>query len=73
MKNYFKSEKGSMAVYVIVTIFSFIIILTGVFLNAASIRKNQLRTLPQIKAAYEKDLEKKDEIYEGQKNLMENQ
>lgn len=67
MKNYLKSEKGSMAVYVIVTIFSFIIILTGVFLNAASIRKNQLRTLPQIKAAYEKDLEKKDEIYEGRK------
>ncbi|MCI9178118.1 MAG: hypothetical protein HFJ28_06175 [Clostridia bacterium] len=66
MRKKIKEEKGSIAVYTIVTILSFIIILTGIFLTAASVRKNQLRTLPEIKVAYEKDLERKQEIYEEQ-------
>lgn len=69
MRNWLKNEKGSMAVYAIVTILSFIIILTGIFLGAASVRKNQLKTLPEIKAAYEKDLERKEEIYTEQVSL----
>lgn len=64
MKEKLKSQKGSMAVYVIICILTFIIILTGIFLTASSIRKNQLRTLPKIKQAYEKDLNNKQEICE---------
>ena len=66
MKNWYKNERGSMAVYVVVTLLSFIMILAGIFMNAASIRKNQLKTLPKIKQAYEKPLEIKKEIYQEQ-------
>lgn len=66
MKNWCRSEKGSMGVYVIVTLLSFIMILAGIFMNAVSIRKNQLKTLPKIKQAYEKPLENKKEIYDDQ-------
>ena len=66
MKNWYKSEKGSMGVYVVVTLLSFIMILAGIFMNAVSIRKNQLKTLPKIKQVYEKPLENRKEIYEEQ-------
>ena len=66
MKNWYKNERGSMAVYVVVMLLSFIMILAGIFMNAASIRKNQLKTLPKIKQAYEKPLEIKKEIYQEQ-------
>ena len=64
MKSWLKSQKGSMAVYAAITILCFIIILMGVFLSTASVRKNQLKTLPKIKEAYEKDKENIQEIYE---------
>ncbi len=69
MKNFFKNSKGSMAVYVTVTILCFMIILVGIFSITASIRKNQLRTLPKIKEAYEQDLDNIDEIYEEQESI----
>ena len=69
MKNLLKSNKGSMAVYVTATILCFIIILTGIFFTTASIRKNQLRTLPKIKEAYEQDLDNIQEIYEEQEGI----
>ena len=70
MKNWYKSQRGSMAIYVIVTLLSFIMILTGIFMNAASIRKNQLKTLPKIKQVYEKTLENRKEIYEERCKLI---
>ncbi len=69
MKNLLKNSKGSMAVYVTVTILCFMIILVGIFSITASIRKNQLRTLPKIKEAYEQDLDNIDEIYEEQESI----
>ncbi len=68
MKSWLKSQKGSMAVYAAITILCFIIILMGVFLSTASVRKNQLKTLPKIKEAYEKDKENIQEIYEQRKS-----
>lgn len=64
MKNCLKSEKGSMAVYVIVTILSFIMILTGIYTSTASIRRNQLKTLVKIKEVYEKAFETRSQLYE---------
>ena len=64
MKNWFKKENGSMTVYVVVAIFSFMIILTGVFLGASAVRKNQLQTIQKIKEAYGKDLDNIREIYD---------
>ena len=64
MKNYLKREKGSMAVYTIASILSFIIILTGIFFTAASVRKNQLRTLMKIKEVYGKTVSTRRNIYD---------
>ena len=64
MKKWFKKENGSMTVYVIVTIFSFMIILTGVFFASSAIRKNQLQTISKIKEVYEQDSDNIDQIYE---------
>ena len=64
MKNYFKREKGSMAIYTIATILSFIIILTGIFFTASSVRKNQLRTLIKIEEVYRKNVNNKREVYD---------
>lgn len=64
MKKWLKSENASMTVYVVVAIFSFMIILTSVFLAASAVRKNQLQTIPKIKEVYEKDLANIEQIYE---------
>lgn len=64
MKKWCQNENGSMAVYAIVMLLSFLIILSGLFLATSSVRKNQLKTLPKIKQAYEKILEEKQEIVE---------
>lgn len=64
MKKWLKSENASMTVYVVVAIFSFMIILTSVFLAASAVRKNQLQTIPKIKEAYEKNLSNIQEIYD---------
>ncbi len=66
MKKWYKNEKGAMTVYAIVTILSFIFILTAFFLMSTTIRKGQLKTMPKIKEVYEKDLSHKYEIYEAE-------
>lgn len=71
MKNWFKKENGSMTVYAVVTIFSFMIILTGVFLGASAVRKSQLKTIPKIKEAYGKDLDNIQEIYDDREEQEE--
>lgn len=67
MKNWIKNEKGSMTVYAIVTVMTFVIVLMGLFFTTSAIRKNQLKTIPKIKEVYEKELEHKQEIYEARK------
>lgn len=65
MKNIFTSEKGIMTVYVTVAVTTFTIILIALFSSAASIRKNQIKTLIKIKEVYEQDNSKIDEIYDS--------
>lgn len=60
-----------MTVYAVVTIFSFMIILTGVFLGASAVRKSQLKTIPKIKEAYGKDLDNIQEIYDDREEQEE--
>ena len=45
MKTKVKSEKGIMAIYVTVTLVTFIIILLAIFSGAVAVRKNQIKTL----------------------------
>lgn len=70
MKKWCQNENGSMAVYAIVMLLSFLIILSGLFLATSSVRKNQLKTLPKIKQAYEKILEEKQEILEKRRFVI---
>ena len=56
MKTKVKSEKGIMAIYVTVTLVTFIIILLAIFSGAVAVRKNQIKTLIKIKEVYEKAL-----------------
>ena len=70
MKNWYQNEKGSMAVYAVVMLLSFLIILSGLFLATSSVRKNQLKTLPKIKQAYEKILEEKQENIEKRRFVI---
>ncbi len=66
MKNFYKNQKGSMAVYAIVTVFTFIFVLSALFYSAVGIRKRQLLTMPKVKEAYEKYLSSKYTIYEAE-------
>ena len=49
-----KQEKGSIAVYVIVSMISFCLILSIVYFSTIAIRKEQIRTEVKIKEVYEK-------------------
>ena len=57
-----KEEKGSMAIYVIVTLVSFCLILTGIYISTASARKAQIKTDIKIKEVYENSYTTKKEI-----------
>lgn len=63
----FKSQKGAMTIYVTVMLLTFLIILTAVFSMAAGVRKNQLKTILQIKNVYERDVNNMKTIYEKRK------
>lgn len=62
---YIYQEKGSIAIYAIATILCFVIILSGIFSNSATVRKNQLKTLLKIKEIYSKQLQKADLMLEN--------
>ena len=68
IKKWYQKQNGSMAVYVTVTVISFMLILTSIFFSSASIRKSQLNTILKIKEVYEQDIDNKSQIYEEQKN-----
>ena len=63
MKNYYKNEKGSMAIYAIVTVLTFLLVSSAILYSAVGVRKRQLQTMPKIKEVYEKYLSSKYEIY----------
>ena len=51
-KRIFNFEKGSISIYVIATVFCFLIILGGIYAGSSNIRKNELKTLLKIKEIY---------------------
>lgn len=66
MKKKILEEKGSIAVYVSIVLFSFLIILTGIYMSSISVRKGQLKTAVKIKQSYEMYNNKIEEIYQKQ-------
>lgn len=62
-----KQENGSIAIYAIATVLSFILILGGVFFTSSIVRKNQLRTLLKIKEIYAQDTEQISRIEDNRK------
>ena len=65
MKNKLVEEKASMAIYVFIVLFSFLIILSSLYFSITSIRKGQLITIMKIKQSYEKDNQNIEEIYQS--------
>lgn len=63
-KENLKSQKGSMAVYVSVVLFSMLIILSAIFLVSTSSMKSQLITAIKVKESYQADNSKAAEIYQ---------
>ncbi len=57
-----KSEKGSVATLVIVTVLFFVAILSSAYMIVATLRKGQLKNQLSVKETYEKDLNVVDEI-----------
>lgn len=49
-------EKGSIAIYAIVTVIFFLIILNVIFFTSSNIRKNQLITLLKIEEIYSQEI-----------------
>lgn len=66
MKNKLKEEKGSMAVYVTITLLSFLILLVGIYSSGTAVRKSQLTSSLKIKESYEQYNNNIEEIYQKQ-------
>lgn len=66
MKQKLNEERASMAVYVTIVLLSFLIILTGIYMVSASVRKDQLKTIIKIKQSYELDNPYVETIYQNQ-------
>ncbi len=64
MKKKVREEKGSMAVYVAVTLTSFLIILTAIYIASTSMRNTQLSTIVKIKESYEQGNDRIGETYQ---------
>lgn len=60
-----KSQKGSIAVYVTVVLFSMLIILSAIFLTSNSAIKSQIATAIKVKESYQADNSKAADIYES--------
>ena len=58
-----KSQKGSIAVYVSVVLFSMLIILSAVFLATSSAMKSQIITAVKVKESYQADNARAADIY----------
>lgn len=64
-----KEEIGSVAVYVFIVLFSFLIVLITFYASATNVRKSQLATIIRIKESYEQDNENIEEIYQRRLKL----
>lgn len=64
IKEIFKRENGSMAVYTSVVLLTMLIIITAIFITSNMARATQLQTAIKVKESYEKDNNKAGEIYE---------
>lgn len=63
IKEIFKRENGSMAVYTSVVLLTMLIIITAIFITSNMARATQLQTAIKVKESYEKDNIKAGEIY----------
>ena len=63
MKKYIKKEKGAIALLVVVTIFMFVLILTGTYFAITNLRKSQLESDLRIQELYGGDVENIEEVY----------
>lgn len=59
-----KREKGSVAVYVTIVLFSMLLVLTAIFLISGTNIRTQLETAAAIRESYESDIEDANLIYE---------
>lgn len=64
-----KEEVGSVAVYVFIVLFSFLIVLITFYTSATNVRKTQLATIIRIKESYEQDNENIEEVYQRRLKL----
>ena len=63
-----KEERGSMAVYVTIVLFSFLLVLSSIYLSSTSVRKSQLMTVIKVKESYETNIKDIEQIYQEQYN-----
>ncbi len=63
MKKYIKREKGAIVLLVVVTIFMFVLILTGTYFAITNLRKSQLESDLRIQELYGGDVENIEEVY----------
>lgn len=63
IKEIFKRENGSMAVYTSVVLLTMLIIITAIFITSNMARATQLQTAIKVKESYQKDNSKAGEIY----------
>lgn len=59
-----KSQKAAVSVLVLITILTFVTVLTGAMIAATTLTKSQLESDMRIQEIYGKDVERVDEIYE---------
>lgn len=64
----FKSEKGSVSTFVIVTVLFFVAILSSAYMIVATLRKGQLKSQLSVKSTYESDLGRVNEIIDNIKH-----
>lgn len=64
MKIKFKSENAAVSVLVLITILTFVTILTGAMMTATTLTKSQLESDIRLQEIYGKDVDRVDEIYQ---------
>jgi uncharacterized protein YpmB len=59
-----KEEKGSITLFVLVSMLFFVLFLTGVYMISSSGEQAELGETTRIKEIYEKDLNRIDDVYQ---------
>lgn len=68
-----REEKGSIAVYVAMVLFTFILILTAIYISITETRKSELGTILKIKESYESNSGDIEKIYQNQLKKLQAQ